>query len=33
MSDWQIRPEQPADFPSIRKVLVAAFGDDEVADA
>ncbi|WP_454858868.1 GNAT family N-acetyltransferase [Promicromonospora soli] len=32
MSDWQIRPERPADFPSIRKVLVAAFGDDEVAD-
>lgn len=32
MSGWQIRPERPADFPAIRDVLVAAFGDDEVAD-
>jgi putative acetyltransferase len=32
MSDWTIRPERPEDFPTIRKVLVAAFGDDEVAD-
>jgi putative acetyltransferase len=32
MSSWTIRPERPEDFPTIRKVLVAAFGDDEVAD-
>jgi putative acetyltransferase len=32
MSGWAIRPERPEDFPAIRKVLVAAFGDDEVAD-
>ncbi|WP_369375017.1 GNAT family N-acetyltransferase [Promicromonospora sp. Populi] len=32
MSDWTIRPERPEDFPAIREVLVAAFGDDEVAD-
>jgi putative acetyltransferase len=32
MSGWQIRPERPEDFPAIRKVLVDAFGDDEVAD-
>jgi putative acetyltransferase len=31
MSDWTIRPERPEDFPAIRKVLVAAFGDDRVA--
>ncbi|MCF4121593.1 N-acetyltransferase [Antribacter sp. KLBMP9083] len=28
----QIRAEQPADFPAIRDVLVAAFGEDRVAD-
>lgn len=27
-----IRAEQPADFPAIREVLVAAFGEDQVAD-
>jgi putative acetyltransferase len=32
MSDWTIRPERPEDFPAIRKVLVAAFGEDTVAD-
>jgi putative acetyltransferase len=32
VSTWQIRPERPEDFPAIRDVLVAAFGDDEVAD-
>lgn len=32
MSDWQIRPERPDDFVAIRQVLVAAFGDEEVAD-
>ena len=32
MSGWAIRPERAEDFPAIRNVLVAAFGDDEVAD-
>lgn len=32
MTELAIRPEQPADFAAIRQVLVAAFGDDEVAD-
>ncbi|GAB2472694.1 hypothetical protein GCM10027063_12040 [Promicromonospora xylanilytica] len=32
MSDWRIRPERPEDFAAVRRVLVAAFGDDEVAD-
>ncbi|PUB24542.1 putative acetyltransferase [Promicromonospora sp. AC04] len=32
MSEWVIRPERPADFPAIRTVLVAAFGEDRVAD-
>ncbi len=32
MSDWVIRPERPEDFPAIRKVLVAGFGDEDVAD-
>ena len=32
MNGWQIRLERPADFPPVRDVLVAAFGDDEVAD-
>ncbi|MFD2028631.1 GNAT family N-acetyltransferase [Promicromonospora aerolata] len=32
MTGWQVRPERPEDFDAIRQVLVAAFGDDEVAD-
>ncbi|MFI2366381.1 GNAT family N-acetyltransferase [Promicromonospora sp. NPDC019610] len=32
MSDWVIRPETPEDFPAIRTVQVAAFGEDRVAD-
>ena len=32
MSDWQVRRERPDDFVAIRQVLVAAFGDEEVAD-
>ncbi|MFI2489631.1 GNAT family N-acetyltransferase [Promicromonospora kroppenstedtii] len=32
MSDWLIRPEAPEDFPAIRTVQVAAFGEDRVAD-
>jgi len=32
VSDWLIRPEAPEDFPAIRTVQVAAFGEDRVAD-
>ncbi|WP_020013884.1 GNAT family N-acetyltransferase [Promicromonospora sukumoe] len=32
MTELVIRPERSADFAAIRQVLVAAFGDDEVAD-
>lgn len=32
MSGWIVRRETPEDFAAIRSVLVAAFGDDEVAD-
>lgn len=32
MTRWEIRPERPEDFAAIREMLVAAFGDDEVAD-
>jgi putative acetyltransferase len=32
VTDWEIRPERPADFEAIRTVLVAAFGEDRVAD-
>jgi putative acetyltransferase len=32
VTGWQVRPERPEDFAAIRRVLVAAFGDDEVAD-
>ncbi|WP_157601905.1 GNAT family N-acetyltransferase [Promicromonospora kroppenstedtii] len=32
MSDWLIRPGAPEDFPAIRTVQVAAFGEDRFAD-